>query len=192
MSMEASTIKPFSKIAEAWHQYWESYQAQHTEMTTEATMAIGWSSAVPRLKLVGARQNGPLASDVVGMYPPPGFSGERIIDARDYALVPKSSWSAGNATGIHAEVLIIRAWLTDLGDISETGLNRLNGHSVIVASQPACWCCRAMMEHYGIAFYDEQGSKPLTGWRHPLSDKTVPNADLPKSQEATKKWITGG
>jgi hypothetical protein len=192
MSTEASTIKPYSKVAEEWHTYWQSYQEQHKEMTTEVTMAIGWSSAVPKLKLVGAKQNGPLPDDVRGMYPPPGYSGERIIDAREYALVRNSSWSAGNMTGVHGEALIIRAWLTDLGDISQTGLRRLSGHSVIVASQPACWCCRAVMEQYGIAFYEEQGSKPLTGWRHPLSDRTIPNAELPTSEAATKKWIIGG
>jgi hypothetical protein len=193
MSREASTIQPFSKVVEQWHSYWENYREKHTGMTNAVTMAIGCSSAVPNHKLLGAKQNGPLPSDVGdGLYTAPGCADAKMQDAREHALVKKSSWSAGNMTGVHAEVLIIRAWLTDLNDITETGLTKLSGHSVIVASQPACWCCRALMEHYGIAFYDEQGSKPLTGWRHPLRDNTVPNADLPTSEKETKKWITGG
>lgn len=178
-----------------WQEFWLWYRKKKMEEMdldeddNQGTMAIGWSEAVPSAKLLGAKQGGTLPDDVAGFFAPPGYAGQAIGDARTTALKAKTAWSASNQTGIHAEMLIIRAWLVDLGQVNATGLAALSGKSVIVASQPACHCCHAFMLKHGIAFPKDAGKKPLTGWRSPISDATVANADLPATLLATVKWM---
>lgn len=83
------------------------------------------------------------------------------------------AWKKTEHTGVHAEMLIVRAWMVQIvidgkHTIAEA-MAMLKGRT-ITASQPACWCCAAFMKHYGIVFPDEgKSNKPLTGWRHPLA-----------------------
>ena len=155
--------------------------AETIDPSTQKTVAIGWSPVAGTCKFVGAKQGSPLPPNFAGMYPPPGYTGETLIDAHKVLLEHDSSWYS-EKTGVHAEVMILRVWMLELGDATLTGLNRFNGRSVIVASQPACWCCAKLMTKYGVTYPPEAGTKPLTGWRHPLSNRTVPNSSLPSLQ----------
>jgi len=93
------------------------------------------------------------------------------------------TWRKTECTGVHAEMLIVRAWVIQLvmeGHTITTALEALRGRR-ITASQPACWCCAAFMKHYGIAFPEKgKSNKPLTGWRHPLAvpGKTISNDQM--------------
>lgn len=166
------------------------------------------TSAMGYPPVIGATQGGTIDESVeLAVMLATKFSGA-VYDARELAFtaIPGlPNWSKGEATGVHAEVLIIRAWLALIlrassgGSTSSTGVSTgpsvadalasLRGRT-IVASQPACWCCAALMKQLGIKFPPEPGTKPLTGWRHPLAKKTVPNSDLPSSREGvTNSWL---
>ena len=156
--------------------------------STEITLAIGWfRDAGNNRRFVAAKQKAPLPPDFVGMYPPPVYRGEELIDVHDELL--GNLWYQ-EPTGVHAEMMIIRYWIEGLGGATEQNLARLNGAAVIVASQPACWCCARFMKKHGIAFPADAGQKPRTGWRHPLNRKTVPNANIPSNEaNINNTWI---
>lgn len=161
----------------------------------QKTSAYGWS---PR---VAATQNGnwdPVLNAVVQLSTQFGSNGT-VDDARDWAfrdITGLSKWKKSEASGIHAEVLIIRAWIA-MGVINQ-GLSipqataALQGRA-IYASQPACWCCHALMGQLGIVRgNDALGKKPLSGWRHPLGGRTVPNSALPtQSSSINATWLNG-
>jgi hypothetical protein len=155
--------------------------AETIDPSTQKTVAIGWCPGAETCKFIAAKQASPLPPNFAGMHPPPGYRGEVLVDAHKVLLEHDSTWYS-ERTGIHAEVMILRVWMLELDDTTLTGLNRFNGNSVIVASQPACWCCAKLMTKYGVTYPPEAGTKPLTGWRHPLSNRTVPNSSLPTNQ----------
>ncbi len=155
--------------------------AETIDPSTQKTVAIAWSPAAATCKFIAAKQGSPLPPNFAGMHPPPGYRGETLVDAHKVLLQHDRAWYT-EATGIHAEVMILRVWMLELGDTTLTGLNRFHSNSVIVASQAACWCCAKLMTKYGVTYPPEAGTKPLTGWRHPLSNRTVPNSSLPTSQ----------
>jgi hypothetical protein len=161
------------------------------------------TSAIGRPPYVGVTQGGTLDKGVEAvMTLATGFQ-ETPIDARDYAFGPVqglAQWSKGEATGVHAEVLIIRAWIAMLVNSSATtikgmslqdALTALRGRN-ITASQPACWCCAKLMAKLGISFTGTVGKKPSTGWRHPLAKATVPNSDIPGDYSSIDDaWLDG-
>jgi hypothetical protein len=156
--------------------------------STEITLAIGWfRDAGKNRRFVAAKQKAPLPPDFVGMYPPPVYKGEELVDVHEELL--GTLWYQ-EPTGVHAEMMIIRYWLEGLGGATAQNLARLKDAAVIVASQPACWCCARFMKKYGIAFPADAGLKPKTGWRHPLNRRTVPNSNIPSNElNITDKWI---
>ncbi|RQP21409.1 hypothetical protein [Piscinibacter terrae] len=164
------------------------------EHDTQKTSAIG---ADPYL---GATQGAPLDKGLMAVLTLATHFKAEPFDAREIAFgdfAGYGKWKKSEATGVHAEVLIIRAWLALLvnpsGDYQgvplATAISQLRGRK-IQASQPACWCCAKLMKQYGILFPSTAGSKPLAGWRHPLAGKTVPNADIPaKESDITDEWL---
>ena len=163
-------------------------EAETEDASTEVTVAIGWFLDAPRYRFVKAKQKTSAPTFLEGMYPPPGYLGEPLVDAHDLLQNHDYAWYS-EKTGIHAEVMIIRTWLRDLGQVNEAGLLALGGRSVIVASQPACWCCAALMTKYNIAYPSDLGKKPRTGWRHPLASRTVPNSSIPAQKSGIAAWI---
>ena len=158
-------------------------------MSTEITIAIGWFADPRKLKFLVAKQKAPASGYIGGVYPPPGYTGEPLVDAHQILMDYDSTWYS-EKTGVHAEAMIIRAWLLDLGQTDESGLAALSNKSVIVASQPACWCCAALMTQYKIAYPSDAGKKPKTGWRHPLCHRTVPNDKIPKAaSDISTSWL---
>ncbi len=167
-----------------------SFQDLFTD--TQNTSAVGYSPAMAVTQ--GGSWDKQL--DVVVQLATKLQSSGTVEDARDWAFqyaegLPR--WTKGDATGIHAEVLIIRGWMVQ--DINNHGLSieqaitALAGRT-IQASQPACWCCAQLMTEYGIVYDATGGIKPRTAWRHPLSGKSVPNADIPSTRaEITSAWL---
>ncbi|WP_420126833.1 hypothetical protein [Longimicrobium sp.] len=168
-----------------------SFQDLYTD--TKKTSALGFHPAM------AVTQNGnwdPQLNALVQLATQFGFGGD-MADARDFAFqdIPGLPlWTKGEATGIHAEVLIIRAWLAQ--EILENhqsvhqAIAALRGRE-IYASQPACWCCARLMSDWRIV-YDaaREGHKPLTGWRHPLAAQTTPNTKIPATaRQITSAWI---
>jgi hypothetical protein len=168
-----------------------SFQDMYTD--TEKTSAIGCH---PAMAVTQGGNWDPQLNALVQLSTDFG-SGGHMEDARDWAFrdtpgLPR--WTKGNATGIHAEVLIIRAWLAQEilinGRSVPQAVAALRGRT-IQASQPACWCCAQLMSDWGIV-YDatREGNKPRTGWRHPLAARTVPNAEIPATRrQITRTWI---
>lgn len=159
----------------------------------QKTSACGWA---PNM---AATQNGnwdPVLNAVVQLSTNLGSNGH-FEDARDWAFrdIPGlTSWKKSEASGVHAEVLIIRGWIA-MGVINQgltvtQAVTALQGR-IIHASQPACWCCYALMGQLGIVRgNDSLGKKPLSGWRHPLGSRTVPNSDLPtQSSSVNTTWL---
>lgn len=183
---QASLLSGAGKVAEAQLLEKQAQDiidaAESIDPSTQKTVAIAWCPAAESCKFIAAKQGSPLPPNFAGMYPPPGFAGEKLIDAHKVLMEHDYNWYATEQTAIHAEVMILRVWMLELGDTTLTGLNRFNSNSVIVASQPACWCCAKLMTKYGVTYPPEAGTKPLTGWRHPLASRAVPNASLPASQ----------
>jgi hypothetical protein len=168
-----------------------SFQDLYTD--TEKTSAIGFH---PAMAVTQGGNWDPQLNALVQLATGFGF-GDDVADARDWAFVDTPGlprWTKGNATGVHAEVLIIRAWLAR--EILENhqsvtqAVAALRGRT-IHASQPPCWCCARLMSDWGIV-HDaaNEGNKPRTGWRHPLAARTVPNAQIPATaRQITSTWI---
>jgi len=156
---------------------------------TQKTSAIGYAP------YVGVTQGGNLDRGVEAVLTlTTSFEG-KPIDARDHAfgeIKGLPTWTKGEAAGVHAEVIIIRAWIAMMvnrGMSVADAVAALRGRT-IQASQPACWCCAKLMEQLGINFAAVVGKKPSTGWRHPLAKVTIPNANLPGSLEGvTNAWL---
>ena len=164
--------------------------AARIEPETQSTIAIGWFHSAPKWRWVAAKQRAPLPPGFAGMPPPPIKKFEHLYDAHEVLMDKDRSWYMADAVSVHAEVMIIRVWLNALEAKTDAGLKRLHD-AVIVASQPACWCCAALMEHYKIAFDPTPGNKPRTGWRHPLNAKSIPNWDLPKNfKDYDANWLS--
>lgn len=159
----------------------------------QKTSAIGWAP------YMAATQGGnwdPTLNAVVQLATRFGTSGT-IEDARDWAfreVTGLPSWKKSEASGVHAEVLVIRGWIAKAvineGLTVDKALAALKGRT-IYASQPACWCCYSLMGELGIVRgNDTLGKKPLNGWRHPLAKATIPNSDLPTSASSIDKtWL---
>ena len=188
------------KLFLGWKGYWEAVNGQLGN-DNQYTLAFGFSSKVAEVPFLAVKQNGnvPEGEDgepaIVGMYPPPGWNNlgaPSIKDARNLAFKAGCGWKKGEAAGVHAEVLLIRAWMNSIGGSDKKkqfdAIASIGDSIYISASQPACWCCAALMDSMGI-HYDKwtAGSKPITGWRHPLSNKTIPNSNLPKHQSSINK-----
>lgn len=188
---------PDKELFSGWKGYWNCVNGTLNN-NNQYTLAFGFAEKVKEFPFLAIKQGGkvPLGHDkeleVVGMFPPPGWNslGSPVIrDGRDFAFKNGCGWKRGEATGIHAEVLLIRAWMNCTGGATKKQqfemLTKVSSSIYISASQPACWCCAALMKSMGI-HYDSwtPGSKPLTGWRHPLSNKTVPNSDIPVHQSS--------
>ena len=67
-------------------------------------------------------------------------------DARDWAFRKVEglpTWKKTEASGVHAEVLIIRAWIAkamvEQQVTEQVALDALRGRAIF-ASQKACWC----------------------------------------------------
>lgn len=184
------------EIFEGWRGYWKTINTDLGN-DNQYTLGFGFSSKVKDKPFLAVKQGGPVPKDndeyvVTGMYPPPGWNAmgcPPIGDARDLAFQNGSGWRKSEATGVHAEVILIRAWMNCMP--GSTMLDRFNklieiSDSIYIsASQPACWCCAALMNEMGI-HYDkwQEGAKPLTGWRHPLSSRTVPNHNIPMNSDS--------
>ena len=121
----------------------------------------------------------------------------RVDDAREIAFTAEPPEGLGawpkksEATGIHAEMIIVRAWLVQemsypRSSTLEVALASLKGRR-IVASQPACWYCHSFMAKMGIDMGDDTlGKKPGTGWRNPITGAMTTNADMPQSSKDVK------
>lgn len=142
------------------------------------------TSALGSAPLIAVTQNGNLDLGVEAVFRLTTSFNTIPRDARDLAFgnIPGlAQWTRSNATGVHAEVLIIRGWIAMISGVSpQEALMQLGGR-FIEASQPACWCCAKLMNQLGIAYSGNVGKKPGTGWRHPLAKVTVPHADIPES-----------
>jgi|GEM_PF-5524307 len=159
----------------------------------QKTSAFGWAP------YMAATQNGnwdPTLNGIVQLATNFGGAGA-VEDARDWAFRKVEglpTWKKTEASGVHAEVLIIRAWIAkamvEQQVTEQVALDAPRGRA-IYASQKACWCCHALMGELGIVRGDDTlGSKPLMGWRHPLAARTIPNSELPTSATAiNREWL---
>jgi len=173
-----------SMTAESFYQLYDDNQK---------TSAFGWAP------YMAATQNGnwdPTLNGIVQLATKFGSAGV-IEDARDWAFRKVEglpAWKKSEASGVHAEVLIIRAWIAkamvEQNSTVQAAQDALRGRA-IYASQKACWCCHALMGQLGIVRGDDTlGTKPLMGWRHPLARRTIPNSELPTSAAAINaSWL---
>lgn len=195
--MAMSSARPSEQqLFEGWRSYWQKVK-QENSVSNNITLGFGFNQNAVGQKFVAAKQKGPLPNFVYGMYPPPGFQGEVISDARADVLKTGTMWSASSETGIHAEALVIRSWLVFYSNTRdemtmEDAFQILKKQNIYIsASQAACWCCAALMDSMGI-HYDkwDKGTKPLTGWRHPLGSRTIPNDEIPADRsKIDAEWL---
>lgn len=150
------------------------------------------TSAIGKFPLIAVTQGGTLDIGVEAVFKLATKFETLPNDARNLAfgkIAGLAQWTKGEATGVHAEVLIIRGWIAMIGGSPQDALKELRGRH-IDASQPACWCCAKLMNQLGITFSGNVGKKPGTGWRHPLAKATVPNANIPASyNDIDDAWL---
>ena len=152
-------------------------------MSRAATVDTQKTTAIGFMPYCGATQSGKLnveALEALSEDAPLLLLSQTPVDARNQVLnvthdiFPR--WSV--ETSIHAEMYIVRYWLqieyaknNDLDASIKALRNRK-----ILATQPACHCCAALMTEWGILFNkDKSGNKPNTGWMHPLGNYVLSN-----------------
>ena len=163
------------------------------EHDTQKTSAIGFEPCL------GVTQGGVVDKGILAALTMATCLAAVPLDAREIAfgeVTGYTKWKKTEAVGVHAEVIIIRAWLALLvNPIGDTpgmtiaaAIEQLRGRR-IQASQPACWCCAKLMRQYGIQFPASEGNKPLVAWRHPLAFNSISNAEIPAKSEINDEWL---